>query len=46
VATVDWIWDEYARITTGGRLYGERYRPTQSAELQHVQPGVWGIRVR
>ncbi len=43
VATVDWIWDEYARITTGGRLYGERYRPTQSAELQHVQPGVWGI---
>jgi hypothetical protein len=46
VATVDWIWDEYARITTGGRLYGERYRPTQSPELQHVQPGVWGIRVQ
>ena len=46
VATVDWIWDEYARIITGGRLYGERYRPTQSPDLQHVQPGVWGIRVR
>jgi hypothetical protein len=46
VATIDWIWDEYARITKGGRLYGERYRPTQSSDLQHAQPGFWGIRVR
>jgi|APCry1669189000_1035189.scaffolds.fasta_scaffold227795_1 hypothetical protein len=46
VATIDWIWDEYARFTKFGRLYGERYRPTQSPDLQHVQPGVWGIRVR
>ena len=46
VATIDWIWDEYARITKGGRLYGERYRPTLSSDLQHAQPGFWGIRVR
>ena len=45
VATIDWILDEYARITKGGRLYGERHRPTQSPDLRHVQPGVWGIRV-
>jgi hypothetical protein len=46
VATIDWIWDEYARITNGGRLYGERYRPTLSSDLQHARPGFWGIRVR
>ena len=36
VATIDWIWDEYARITKGGRGYGERYWPTQSPDLQHA----------
>src|SRR5687768_9832635 len=46
VATIDWIWDEYARITRGGRGYGERYRPTRSPDLQYAQPGCFGIRVR
>ncbi len=36
VATIDWIWDEYARITKGGRSYGEKYRPTQSPDLKHA----------
>jgi hypothetical protein len=29
-ATIDWIWDEYARITKHGRAYGDRWRPTRS----------------
>ena len=45
VATIDWIWDEYARITTGGRGYGERYRPSQSPDLQRAQQGSIGLRV-
>lgn len=46
VATIDWIWDEYARFTKGGRGYGEGYRPTRSPYLQHAQPGCFGIPVR
>jgi hypothetical protein len=46
VATIDWIWDEYARITKGGRGYGERYRPTHSSDLEFAQPGCFGIRVK
>ena len=38
VATIDWIWDEYARITKGGREYGEKYRPTRSPDLQRAEP--------
>ena len=46
VATIDWIWDEYARITKGGRGYGERYRPTRSPDLEFAQPGCFGLRVQ
>jgi hypothetical protein len=46
VATIDWIWDEYARITKGGRGYGERYRPTRSPDLAFAQPGCFGLRVQ
>jgi hypothetical protein len=28
LGTIDWIWDEYARITEGGQLYSDKYRPT------------------
>lgn len=45
-ATVDWIWDEYARFTRGGRVYGERYRPTRSPDLPHARLGCFNIRVR
>ncbi len=31
VADIDWIWDEYAAHTKGGRSY-DRYRPTRSGE--------------
>ena len=46
VATIDWIWDEYVRITKVGRRYEERYRPTHSPDLQNAQPGQFGIRVK
>ncbi len=46
VATIDWIWDEYARITKGGRGYGERYRPTRSPDLKFAQPGCFGLRLQ
>ena len=46
VATIDWIWDEYARFTKGGREYGEHYRPTRSPDLQYAQPGCFGIPVK
>jgi hypothetical protein len=46
IGTIDWIWDEYARITKGGREYGERYRPTQSPDLQYAQPGCFLIWVK
>lgn len=31
VATIDWIWDEYARITKYGQTYSDKFRPTRSA---------------
>ena len=46
VATIDWIWDEYARITKGGRGYGERFRPTHSPDLEFAEPGCFGLHVR
>jgi hypothetical protein len=45
VATIDWIWDEYARITPGGREFGERYRPTRSPDLESAQPGCFALYV-
>ena len=46
VATIDWIWDEYARITKGGRSYGDKYRPTQDPDLEFAQPGCFGMHVK
>ncbi len=38
-ATIDWIWDEYARNSRGGQSYSDRYRPTRSPDLKFAQPG-------
>jgi len=46
VDTIDWIWDEYIRITKGGRHYDENWRPTRSPDLPHAQPGMWGLGVK
>jgi hypothetical protein len=46
IATIDWIWDEYTRITKFGREYEEKYRPTRSPDLQYAHPGCFGIRVK
>ena len=45
-ATIDWLWDEYARITNGGKTYSDRYRPTRSPDLEIAQPGCFGMFVK
>ena len=37
--TVDWIWDEMARLTPTGRRYADRYRPTTQQKLQEFTEG-------
>jgi hypothetical protein len=44
-ATIDWIWDEYARITESGRVYGERFRPTRSPDLKTASPNCFDLGV-
>lgn len=44
--TIDWIWDEYARITKGGQSYSDKYRPTRNPDRKLVQPGHFGLRDR
>lgn len=40
LSTVDWFWDEYARITKGGQSYSDRFRPTRDLPLQYFEwPG-------
>jgi hypothetical protein len=41
VADIDWIWDEYAAHTKGGRSY-DRYRPTRSEDLKDAVEGCYG----
>jgi hypothetical protein len=46
LATIDWIWDEYVRMTEGGQSYSDKYRPTRSPDRELAQPGCFGIRVK
>ena len=36
--TIDWIWDEYTRISRYGQSYSDRFRPTRSPELKDIRP--------
>lgn len=44
--TIDWIWDEYERLTKRGKSYSEKYRPTTSVDLHQAEPGCFGLWVR
>jgi hypothetical protein len=46
VETIDWLWDEYVRITEGGHRYDEKNRPTRSPELLTAEPGCFGIGIK
>jgi len=44
MATIDWIWDEYARLCPHGKKY-QRFRPFMMEEIATVSPDSdsWGI---
>jgi hypothetical protein len=47
--TIDWVWDEYIRITKLGQLYSDKHRPTRSPDLkalENVQEGPFGLKVK
>ena len=46
VATIDWIWDEYAAFTSGGKKYSDKYRPTRSPDLKLAQPGCFNLNLK
>ena len=45
MSTIEWIWDEYVRITRHGREYSDRYRPSRSEGWQRATEGWFGIPV-
>jgi hypothetical protein len=46
LATIDWIWDEYARFSRGGERYSSQYRPTRSSDMEGAQPGCFGLHTK
>jgi hypothetical protein len=47
LGTIDWIWDEIVRLTSSGRTYSDRWRPTSPEKLKEFEEGnhSWGIDV-
>jgi hypothetical protein len=43
--TIDWIWDEYARLTIYGKRYSDKYRPTDPNQYKGASEGTFGIKV-
>ena len=45
--TIDWIWDEFVRLTSNGERYSDSYRPTLPTRLKEFEEGNyrWGIEV-
>lgn len=39
IETIDWIWDELARITKYGKRYSDNYRPTLPERLEEFAAG-------
>ncbi len=35
--SIDWIWDELVRLTSNGKRYSDRYRPTTPERLQEFE---------
>jgi hypothetical protein len=46
LTTIDWIWDEYERITDCGKRYSDKYRPTKSPVFQEAAEGCFGLGVK
>lgn len=45
--TIDWIWDEYVRISTVGPSYSRSYRPTAPERLKDASTMTWaGLEVK
>lgn len=46
MATINWIWDEYTKLTPHGRSY-QRFKELMDEELAAVAPDedIWGMRV-
>jgi hypothetical protein len=42
LGTIDWIWDEYVKHSTGGRHYSSNYRPTDPDHLREFSKGNYG----
>ena len=45
LADIEWVWDQYARHTTYGQSYSDRWRPMRAEEFQNAQPGCFGMPV-
>jgi hypothetical protein len=45
LADIEWIWDEYARNTSNGQAYSDRWRPTQDRELGRLEAESFGLGV-
>jgi hypothetical protein len=45
--TIDWIWDEIVRLSSGGQRYSDNWRPTLPERLKEFEEGGidWGIKV-
>ncbi len=39
LGTIDWIWDEYIKHSTGGRHYSQGYRPTDPDHVRQFFEG-------
>jgi hypothetical protein len=46
LATIDWVWDEYAAFTSPGQKYSDKYRPTRSPDLKDAQPGCFNLNLK
>ena len=42
LSTIDWIWDQYALHTNGGRSYSDHYRPTTADRLKQATVDQYG----
>ena len=42
LSTIDWIWDQYALHTKGGRSWSDHYRPTTADRLKEATADQYG----
>jgi hypothetical protein len=45
LSTIDWIWDEFETISTGGRSYSDNWRPTTPEHFREAGPTDFGFDV-